>query len=146
MTNIYTDGSCLGNPGKGGWAYCVFDDDELLLEKHGCEFLTTNNIMELTAINEALEYAYEHNDNYTIYTDSVYVKQGINVWIQQWLKNGFKTSQNKDVKNKYLWMSINEKMEAIKDRVIVKWVKAHNGNPKNELVDKIARTAAESSE
>jgi ribonuclease HI len=137
MYEIYTDGSCLGNPGPGGWAaigenFTICGDAEV----------TTNNIMEMTAITKALEECLKREYlDVCIYTDSNYVKQGITQWIHNWKKNGWKTSSGGDVKNKDLWIEIDTLRNQMKS-IEWKWVKAHNGNPHNEAVDKLARSCA----
>lgn len=137
MYEIYTDGSCLGNPGRGGWA-AISKDFKLC----GSQPNTTNNVMEMTAIIKALEQCvWMEENNVRIITDSNYVKQGISTWIHNWKKNGWKTSSGGDVKNKELWVKLDE----LRVRFIMiewKWVKAHNGNPQNEEVDKLARECA----
>lgn len=143
--DIYTDGSCLGNPGYGGWGFIVYDDVGEMFRQAGGKQLTTNNVMEMTAMEKTLEYVLgrETNSRFTIYTDSNYVKLGMTVWIENWKKKGYKTAAKKDVKNKELWMSIDAKYQKIKNRVKLEWVKAHDGNPRNEAVDLLARTQAE---
>jgi len=137
MYEIYTDGSCLGNPGRGGWG--VIGKGITL---SGNLRNTTNNVMEMTAVVKALEACINYGHDYVrIYTDSNYVKNGITQWIHNWKKNGWKTSSGGDVKNKELWIQIDELRERIK-MVEWKWVKAHNGNPLNEAVDKLARDNA----
>jgi len=143
MKEIYTDGSCLGNPGHGGWGIIVYEGDEEVFRQGGKEFLSTNNIMELTAMDNALSYIQENEGKYTIYTDSNYVKQGMTIWIVNWKKKGFKTSAGKDVKNKSLWVSIDEKYQKMKSRITIEWVRAHNGNERNEAVDLLARKQAD---
>ena len=97
--------------------------------------------MEMTAVVKALEACINYGHDYVrIYTDSNYVS-GITQWIHNWKKNGWKTSSGGDVKNKELWIQIDELRERIK-MIEWKWVKAHNGNPLNEAVDKLARTSA----
>ena len=138
MYEIYTDGSCLGNPGCGGWGV-VSDNFKLTAGQDD----TTNNQMEMTAILRALEECLHRNiQEVRIYTDSNYVKQGIMVWIVNWKRNGWKTAAGTAVKNKELWMKIDEARKKLKI-VEWRWVKAHNGNPKNEEVDKLARLSAE---
>ena len=93
MINIYTDGACSGNPGKGGWGVVILDNNkEILL--NGGDQLTTNNKMELIAAIKALEY-FKIKKDLIIYTDSKYVKDGIESWITNWKKNGWKTSTKK---------------------------------------------------
>jgi len=98
--------------------------------------------MEMTAVVKALERCIDHHElRVRIYTDSNYVKNGITQWIHNWKKNGWKTSSGGDVKNKELWMKIDQLREHMKE-VEWKWVKAHNGDEKNEHVDKLARECA----
>jgi len=137
MYEVYTDGSCLGNPGRGGWA-AISKDFKLC----GSQPNTTNNIMEMTAIIKALEQCkWMEKKEVSIITDSNYVKQGITSWIHIWKKNGWKTANGGDVKNKELWVKLDNAREKIA-MIEWKWVKAHNGNPKNEEVDKLARECA----
>ena len=137
MYEIYTDGSCLGNPGRGGWA-AISKDFKIC----GAQPNTTNNIMEMTAILRALEQVRQMNEkSVRIFTDSNYTKQGITSWIHNWKKNGWKTSSGGHVKNRELWIELDK----IRDCFIMiewRWVKAHNGDPKNEEVDKLARECA----
>jgi ribonuclease HI len=137
MLEIYTDGSCLGNPGRGGWA--------AISEKfyiYGAKLDTTNNIMEMTAIIKSLEHCLREGFGVVcIYTDSNYVKQGITSWIKNWKRNGWKTASGTPVKNKELWIKLDELTTKL-DIIDWKWVKAHNGNPQNEAVDKLARNCA----
>lgn len=146
--DIYTDGSCLGNPGRGGWGFIAYRDGVETHRSSGNEWLSTNNIMELTALDNALAYVEENaladDADVVVHTDSNYVKQGITSWIKNWVKNDFKTSFGKDVKNKYLWMSIYEKKQRLGSKVDVRWVRAHDGNPMNEAVDALARSEAHS--
>ena len=140
----YTDGSCLKNPGgPGGWAFTCVEHPEFT--RSDCDTNTTNNIMEMTACIECIKFIVSHqltNHMHSIYTDSVYVKNGINCWIHTWLKNNWKTSNKQDVKNKALWMTLHEQSQ----HVILEWnwVKGHNNNPYNEKVDELARQAAKS--
>lgn len=134
---IYTDGACKKNPGKGGWAFVVVDeDDEMIYSESGNEKLTTNNRMEMTAVIKALEYTSGETD---IYTDSKYVYDGINSWIKKWKKNNWKTSLGKDVLNEDLW----KEMDALNDSSVTwHWVKGHSGDKWNDVVDGIASKAA----
>ena len=137
--DIYTDGACSGNPGPGGWGVLIQLDDKNI-ELSGGDNETTNNRMELMAAIKALE---EINKDYKInlYTDSNYVKDGITSWISNWKKNSWKTANKKDVKNKDLWIRLDE---AIKGKDISWiWVKGHAGNAGNEQADYLARTALE---
>ena len=135
MISIYTDGACSGNPGKGGWGVVILDNNkEILL--NGGDQLTTNNKMELTAAIKALEY-FKIKKDLIIYTDSKYVKDGIESWIINWKKNGWKTSTKKIVKNKELWMQLDNLIN--KHNVNWKWVKGHAGFEFNEKADELAR-------
>jgi|TARA_B110000902_G_scaffold163014_1_gene186506 ribonuclease HI len=137
MYEVYTDGSCLGNPGRGGWGV-VGDDFKL----SGKQSDTTNNAMEMTAVLKALEECLNRDiQEVCIFTDSQYVKNGISAWIINWKKNNWVTSTGTPVKNKELWIAIDEVRNKLK-LVNWKWVKAHNGDLKNEEVDKLAYEAA----
>ena len=137
MYEVYTDGSCLGNPGRGGWGV-VGDDFKL----SGKQSDTTNNAMEMTAVLKALEECLNRDiQEVCIFTDSQYVKNGISAWIINWKKNNWVTSTGTPVKNKELWIAIDEVSNKLK-LVNWKWVKAHNGDLKNEEVDKLAYEAA----
>lgn len=137
MYEIYTDGSCLGNPGRGGWG--VIGEDFKLCGKQAD---TTNNVMEMTAILKALEECeYRNISDVCIHTDSQYVKNGISKWIVGWKQNGWMTSTGAPVKNKELWVAIDEARRKL-NKVEWKWVKAHNGEAKNEEVDRLAFESA----
>ena len=138
-TKIYTDGSCVGNPGPGGWAAVILEG-ETKKELFGGEKLTTNNRMELTAPIMALKKI-KSKSHITIFTDSTYVKNGITEWIKKWEKNGWKNSNKKPVKNKDLWIKLNDLCQ--KNKVIWKWVKGHSNNKYNILADKLATRAIE---
>ena len=135
MINIYTDGACSGNPGIGGWGVVILENNKEILLNGGDQH-TTNNKMELTAAIKALEY-FEIRKDLIIYTDSKYVKDGIESWIINWKKNGWKTTAKKPVKNKELWISLDELMK--KHNINWKWVKGHDGNIHNEKADYLAR-------
>ena len=132
---VYTDGACSGNPGPGGWGALVINGDERT-ELHGGDKNTTNNQMELTAVIKALEFVGEAK-NIDLWTDSQYVKNGITEWIVSWKKNGWKNSQKKAVKNKELWIKLDELNES--KSISWNWVKGHNGHVENERVDELAR-------
>ena len=140
MINIYTDGACSGNPGKGGWGVVILVNKQEILLNGGGQ-LTTNNKMELTAAIKALEY-FETKKDLTIYTDSKYVKDGIESWIINWKKNGWKTSTKKIVKNKELWIQLDNLIN--QHNVTWKWVKGHAGFEFNEKADELARKYIES--
>ena len=132
---VYTDGACSGNPGKGGWAAIILDSDLNQSNISGNESNTTNNRMELLAAIMALKKIKKKSD-ITIFTDSKYVKDGITDWIKKWKLNSWKSSNKKPVKNKDLWIKLDN--SCLKHKVIWKWVKAHAGNKYNNLADKLA--------
>tara|TARA_X000001036_G_C20581508_1_gene766945 strand:+ start:194 stop:619 length:426 start_codon:yes stop_codon:yes gene_type:complete len=132
---IYTDGACSGNPGKGGWAAIILDNDLNQTSISGCENKTTNNRMELTAPIMALKKIKKKSE-ITIFTDSKYVKDGITDWIKKWKLNNWKSANKKQVKNKDLWIKLDN--SCVKHKVTWKWVKAHSGNKYNDLVDELA--------
>ena len=140
MIKIYTDGSCLNNPGNGGWA-AIINDNGKISKITGNEKNTTNNKMELIAPINALKKI-NKGESVEIYTDSKYVKLGITEWINKWINNGWKTSKKEDVKNKDLWLELHKLNNSLKIEWI--WVKAHAGDPLNEEVDMLAKKAAES--
>lgn len=135
---IYTDGACKGNPGPGGWG-AVIRSGEHEKEISGGEPVTTNNRMELLAAIRALE-ALKRACHVDLYTDSVYVRDGITKWIFGWQKNGWRTAAKQPVKNAELWQEL---LQAAKPhRVDWHWVKGHAGHPENERADKLACDAA----
>ena len=137
MIKIYTDGSCIGNPGKGGWgALLVYQG--LKKELYGFSQETTNNIMELTAVIESLK-SMKSKYPIIITTDSNYVKNGITDWINSWKKNNWKTSNKKPVKNKELWIELDNLCQLY--NIEWKWVKGHSGHPGNERADALANKA-----
>ena len=139
MIKIYTDGSCLKNPGNGGWAAIINTNNEIK-KISGSVKDTTNNQMELMAPIKALQEVKEVQP-IEIYTDSQYVKLGITDWIHKWIKNNWQTSKKEPVKNKELWMQLYELVKSYEIKWI--WVKAHAGNTLNEEVDLLAKQAAE---
>ena len=138
MIIIYTDGSCLENPGNGGWA-AIISDNGNTKKISGNEKNTTNNRMELMAPINALKNM-DSKDTIEIYTDSQYVKLGITEWINNWIKNNWKTSKKEDVKNKDLWLKLYDLNQSLK--IKWNWVKAHAGNQLNEEADLLAKKAA----
>ena len=138
MIEIYTDGSCLTNPGNGGWA-AIINNDGNIKKISGSEKETTNNRMELLAPINALKEI-DTNSQVIIFTDSQYVKLGITEWINKWITNNWQTSKKEDVKNKDLWIELYNLNKSLD--VKWKWVKAHAGNPMNEEVDLLAKQAA----
>ena len=138
MIKIYTDGSCLTNPGDGGWAAIINIDGEIK-KISGNEKNTTNNRMELMAPINALKY-FNSKDPIEIFTDSKYVKNGITEWINTWVLNNWKTSNKEDVKNKDLWIELYKLNQSL--NVKWNWIKAHAGDTLNEEVDILAKEAA----
>ena len=138
MIKIYTDGSCLGNPGNGGWAAIINDQDKIT-KITGNKKNTTNNQMELMAAIEALKKIPTEQE-VQLYTDSKYVKMGITEWIKKWSQNNWKTSSKQKVKNLELWKELN--IISKKHKIKWFWVKSHAGNPSNEEVDVLAKKAA----
>ena len=136
MITIYTDGACSGNPGIGGWGVVIFENNKEDTFLYGGNDNTTNNRMELTAAIEALKY-FEDSQTITLITDSKYVKDGIQSWIQNWKKNGWKTAAKKPVKNKELWIELDQLIS--RHTISWEWVKGHDGNVHNEKADYLAR-------
>ncbi len=131
---VYTDGACKGNPGPGGWGVLMIAG-ERRRELHGGEAMTTNNRMELTAAIEALR-ALRRHCRVRLFTDSSYVKQGIETWIHGWKRNGWRTADKKPVKNADLWQTLDEL--AAGHSVEWRWVKGHAGDPGNERADALS--------
>lgn len=134
---IYTDGACSGNPGPGGWAAILLFQSQRK-EIFGREENTTNNKMELIAVINGLK-ALQTFCSVDLYTDSLYIKNGITEWINKWKVNGWKTSNKKPVKNMELWKELDD--VANQHYINWKWVKAHNGDKYNEEADMLARKA-----
>lgn len=133
---IYTDGACSGNPGPGGWGVLMrYNGHEK--EMCGGEDETTNNRMEMMAVIEALK-ALKKRSNVKLYTDSKYVMQGITEWMDGWKAKGWKTASKKPVKNKDLWLELDEGVQQHNVEFI--WVKGHAGHPENERADELARS------
>jgi ribonuclease HI len=135
---IITDGSCLGNPGRGGWA-AILRCGEHKKEVYGCAQLTTNNRMELTAAIEALRIL-RHRCDVELVTDSEYLKNGITKWIQNWRRRGWKTTEGKPVVNRDLW----EDLDALVENHSIKWswTKGHASHADNNRADELATEAA----
>ena len=140
MIKIYTDGSCLGNPGDGGWAAIIIKDG-VKIQIKGNQKNTTNNQMELIAPIKALKKI-PKGSKVQIFTDSKYLKSGITVWIHNWKINGWKTANKQKVKNIELW----KELDILSNQFEIKWnwVKAHSSDKLNNEVDLIARDAANS--
>ena len=135
---IYTDGACSGNPGPGGWGAVILDEEKNEINISGKEKATTNNRMELMAPIMALKKIKSMSE-VVVFTDSTYVKNGITEWIKKWKKNDWNNSNKKPVKNKDLWIKLNDLCES--NKVIWKWVKGHSGNKYNDLADELATLA-----
>jgi ribonuclease HI len=134
---IFTDGACSGNPGPGGWG-AILRYNGVEKELSGGEAETTNNRMELTAAIEGLN-ALKSPCRVELYTDSVYVRDGIGKWIHGWKRNGWKTAAKKPVKNDDLWKALDE--ARARHDVTWHWIKGHAGHPENERADALAREA-----
>jgi ribonuclease HI len=139
VVEVFTDGSCLGNPGRGGWGV-LLRYRGVEKELSGSEAETTNNRMELMGAIAALE-ALTRPSTVRLSTDSAYVKNGITQWLPRWKANGWKTAAKKPVKNQDLWERLDTALGT--HRIEWKWVKGHAGDPDNERVDDLARKAAE---
>ncbi len=140
MTEVemFTDGACKGNPGPGGWGVIIrAGDREKALS--GGESLTTNNRMELLAAINGLR-ALKRPCRVRLYTDSIYVRDGITKWVHGWRRNGWKTAGRKPVKNADLWQGLIDSAEP--HQVEWHWVKGHSGHPENERADQLACEAA----
>ena len=139
LVQIFTDGACKGNPGPGGWGAIMKYGDHVK-ELNGYSAETTNNIMELTAVIEALK-SLTRPCAIILTTDSNYVKDGITQWIHNWKKKGWKTANKKPVKNKEYWLQLD--VEVQRHQIEWKWVKGHSGHPENERADELANEAVE---
>ncbi|WP_455482267.1 ribonuclease HI [Bartonella sp. B35(2025)] len=137
VVEIYTDGACSGNPGIGGWG-AILRWNNREREIYGGEAHTTNNQMELMAAICALK-ALKESCSVDLYTDSVYVRNGISLWIEGWKKNNWRTASKKPVKNMELWQAL----ESACSYHVIRWhwVKGHAGHPDNERADELARQA-----
>ena len=134
LVEMYTDGACRGNPGKGGWGVLLrYGEAEKAL--YGGEKLTTNNRMELTAVIKGLE-ALTKSCRIKITTDSKYVLQGVTEWMPNWKKRNWRTANKKPVLNVELWQQLDELVA--QHEIEWNWVKGHSGQPENELADQLA--------
>lgn len=135
---LFTDGSCLGNPGPGGWC-CILRYRNKSREMYGSEKSTTNNRMELTAALRGLQ-ALNEPCEVVITTDSNYVKNGITSWIQGWKRNGWRTAAKKPVVNQDLWEALDEQVQ--RHKTDWSWTKGHADHPENNRCDELAQHAA----
>jgi len=140
VIDIYTDGACKGNPGPGGWGALLLSGDHSK-ELFGGELDTTNNRMEILAAIKALE-ALKRRSDVKLHTDSKYVKNGIQTWIHNWKKNGWKTAARKPVKNVELWQRLDKLVTQHEIEWV--WVKGHSGNEGNEAADQLANKGVDS--
>ena len=137
---IYADGACKGNPGIGGWgAHLTYLGNKK--EIFGGQYDTTNNRMELTAVIEALSCLKERVEAF-LYLDSEYVIKGIKEWLPKWKSNGWKSSNNKPIKNVDLWLRLDEQLN--KHSICIFKVKGHSGDPGNDLADELANRGVDS--
>lgn len=133
---LYTDGACSGNPGPGGWAFILkHPASGKEVERSGGEADTTNNRMELTAVIEGLR-AIKRPSRVEVYSDSQYVLKGLEEWMADWKKRGWRTSAKKPVKNRELWQALDELM-SVHD-LSFHWIKGHSEHPENERCDAMA--------
>ena len=137
---IYTDGACRGNPGRGGWGVFIINGQESK-KIFGGKIETTNNEMELTAAIKGLE-SFNSPKDLDLYTDSKYVMDGINDWIHNWKRNGWKTANKKPVKRSNLWIEL-DKSNSFHD-VKWYWVKGHSGDIGNDMADELANQGIDS--
>ena len=135
VIELYTDGACSGNPGPGGWG-CILRFKGTEKELCGGEPDTTNNRMEMKAVISGIA-ALKRPCTIAVYTDSQYVQKGISEWIWGWKKRGWKTADNKPVKNADLWQELDALVK--NHKVTWHWVKGHAGHPENERADELAR-------
>lgn len=146
--NIYTDGSSLGNPGPGGWGVVVVEDSKIIKELGGFDKNTTNNRMELMAVIEALKYIRKSDfqnivkSDFTIFADSSYVLLGITSWVYNWEKNGWRTSNKKEVLNQDLWKELIILVRSYDNKINWEKVKGHSGHIYNDRADEIATSKA----
>ena len=134
---IHTDGACSGNPGPGGWG-AILESGTHRKELYGGEAMTTNNRMELMGAIQALE-ALKRPSVVELHTDSAYLRNGITAWIHSWKRKGWRTADNKPVKNVELWQRLDAALG--EHQITWHWVKGHAGNVGNERADELARLA-----
>lgn len=139
ILDLYTDGGCRPNPGIGGWAFILKNNNELLHQDHGCVKAATSSRMELYAVIKGLEYIDAHFKSHRLirlYSDSKYTVDGINDWLEKWNTKGWITSEGESVLNQDLWFNILELKKLVK--VMAIHVHGHSGHPENEYVDRLA--------
>lgn len=136
---MWTDGACKGNPGIGGWGVLMRSGPHER-ELRGGEAITTNNQMELTAVIEGLR-ALKRRSRVTLHVDSVYVMKGMQEWIANWKRNGWRTAAKKPVKNAELWRELDD--QVTQHEIAWVWVKGHSGDEGNERADELANLAIE---
>ena len=139
--DLYVDGACKGNPGPGGWGCVIMQEDHIIQELYGAQNNTTNNRMELKSAIEGLR-AIKEKSQVALYTDSQYVKNGINDWLWCWVNNGWRTANNKAVKNQDLWIELHR--ECQRHDISWHWVKGHSGLLGNERADQLAQLGCQS--
>ncbi len=137
---IHTDGACKGNPGPGGWG-AVLEYGDVARELHGGQAHTTNNRMELTAVIEALN-ALKRPCTVRVVTDSQYVQKGVQEWMSDWKRRGWKTAAKKPVANQDLWQQLDQALA--RHQVSWEWVRGHQGHEGNERADALANLGVES--
>ncbi|MEH6872703.1 ribonuclease HI [Bacillus safensis] len=139
---VHTDGGCRGNQNEtnvGGWG-AVLSYNGKEVELKGGKLNTTNNVMELTGVIEALKYIKTNNTHIEVFADSAYVVNGMNSWVKNWIKNNWRKSNKKPVENKELWMELNELVKNQASVTFLK-VKGHSGDAGNEKADELANKA-----
>lgn len=141
---IYTDGSCKGNPGDGGWAFLILDEEnKTVLKACGSEGKTTNQRMEMKAVIESLKQIEDNNHTIYIFSDSAYIVNCFKEdWLGKWKEKGWINSQKKEVKNKDLWKIIDELIVNTSNCIYFEKVKGHSNNPHNNEVDRMAQEEA----
>ncbi|MBF13749.1 MAG: ribonuclease HI [Legionellales bacterium] len=138
ILEIYTDGACQGNPGPGGWGAIIYYPTGETKHLSGGDKETTNNRMEMQAVIEALS-AVSKSERVVLYTDSQYLLKGITEWMPSWKRKSWRTASGSQVKNIDLWQQIDHYHQSLD--IEWRWVKGHSGDPKNEAVDALARSA-----
>ncbi|MFM9957942.1 MAG: ribonuclease HI [Phycisphaerales bacterium] len=142
LVELYTDGACSGNPGPGGWAFILkHPASGKVVDASGGEPDTTNNRMELLAVINGLG-AIKKPSRVELYSDSQYVLKGLDEWMDDWKKRGWKTAAKKPVKNQDLWERLDDLRAT--HRLSFHWVKGHNEHPENEACDRMAVAARDS--